>query len=69
MKGVSTGRLVVALLLPLGGVFAWLAHSMLSSGAPTLRVFTAGPALMLLGVALMVFPGAHRTMERSLRLD
>jgi len=65
MTGTSTGRVVGALLLPLGGVFWWLAQSMLSSGAPTLRVFTAGPALMLLGVALIVFPGAHRTIEQT----
>jgi hypothetical protein len=65
MSSISTGRLVGALFIPIGGVASWLAHSMLASGAPTLRVLTAGPALVLLGLALMVFPGAPRTVAQT----
>jgi hypothetical protein len=66
MSSAPLGRVVGGLLIPLGLVFSWLAHSMLSSGAPTLRLFVVGPALALVGVALAAFPGGDQTLAQTI---
>jgi hypothetical protein len=62
---IQLGRIFGLLLVFLGVIFTLTATGMFRDAGFTLRLFTAGPALVLLGVAMLVFPGGDITARES----
>ena len=55
------GRFVGLAFAILGALFTALAFSMLTDAGMTLKVFVFGPAVLAIGLAMMIFPGPKTT--------
>jgi hypothetical protein len=59
------GRFFGIFLMVLGGLFTYFYTSMVDSAGFTLKMFTAGPALIGVGIAMFIFPGGNITAAQS----
>ena len=62
---MQVGRYFGIFLVVIGGFFGYMAYGMMTSAGMTLRIFTAGPGLAGMGVAMMLFPGGNITASQS----
>jgi cytochrome c biogenesis protein CcdA len=62
---MQLGRVSGLVFMGLGGVFTYLAYSMLNDAGVTMKIFIAGPALILLGATMMAFPGGDISVSES----
>ena len=62
---MQLGRFFGIFCIIIGGIFSYLGFSMLDEAGMTLKVFTAGPGLIGLGVAMLFFPGGDITAAES----
>jgi hypothetical protein len=62
---MKLGRITGILLLVFGIVFTWVSAAMLKDAGMTFRLFTAGPVLIALAIALIIFPGGNITAKES----
>lgn len=62
---MKLGHALGIFLVMFGGFFSFLASSMLNDAGVTLKIFTAGPALLGMGVSFLFFPGGNITPKES----
>jgi hypothetical protein len=65
MFNIQIGRFFGFFLIMIGCYFTWLYTSMLDTAGFTLKLFSAGPALIGVGVAMLIFPGGDITAAES----
>jgi len=59
------GRVMGITLSVLGIILSVIGYSMLSGPGFTIRLFIAGPAMLLSGLAMLVLPGGTLTLEET----
>ncbi|RZL62473.1 MAG: hypothetical protein EOO93_08645 [Pedobacter sp.] len=62
---MQLGRLFGFLFLVIGGFIAAMMHVSLRDDGQTIEFLIAGPALALIGIAMLIFPGGNITAEES----
>ena len=62
---MKLGHVFGIFMIVVGGIFSYLASTMLNDAGMTLKIFVAGPGLITLGVAFLIFPGGNITPKES----
>ncbi len=62
---MQLGRFLGIFIVFIGLVFSWFAVTMLRDAGFTLRLLAAGPGLVIVGLAFIVFPGGNMTLKES----
>ena len=62
---MQLGRFLGIFTITLGLVFSRFAFSMLRDAGFTLRLFTAGPALVIVAIAFRIFPGGTINLKEN----
>jgi hypothetical protein len=62
---MQLGRFFGLIFILLGGGFAYFNYTMIRDSGYTIKLFMAGPALIGVGFAMLIFPGGNITAAES----
>ena len=62
---MQLGRFFGIVFILIGGFFSAMAYQMIQTEGSTFKLLIAGPSLLAIGIAFIIFPGGNITLNES----
>jgi len=62
---MSIGRFYAFFLVIISGIFCYIGYDMFTETGSVFKFLIAAPVFLFIGIAMIIFPGAHVTLKQS----